>query len=228
MILKDGIFYTAYISLVVQLLTGSVGALGVFIDLKEEDRLLRDVLKMETIVQFVELAFYSWLVYNLGSLPDNVTSLRYLDWNITTPIMLIATVLYMRYNQMKDEGKIAKTQEILERDKKILIRIVVFNFLMLLFGLLGELNYLSTYISFPLGFIFFYLSFNEIKVNYVGENLTNINLYYFLFFVWALYGVAALFGHELKNTSYNILDIFSKNFYGLFIFYVIYKTNMNY
>ena len=87
MILKDGIFYTAYISLIAQLLTGGVGALGLFIDLKEEDRLLRDVLKMETIVQFVELGFYSWLVYNLGSLPDNVTSLRYLDWNITTPIM---------------------------------------------------------------------------------------------------------------------------------------------
>ena len=99
---------------------------------------------------------------------------------------------------------------------------------MLLFGLLGELEYLSKYISFPLGFLFFYLSFKVINDNYVGDNTTNIYLYNFLFVIWSFYGIAALFNFEVKNTCYNILDIFSKNFYGLFIFYVIYQTNMNY
>ena len=45
-----------------------------------------------------------------------------------------------------------------------------------------------------------------------------------MFFVWSLYGVAALLGDKLKNISYNILDIFAKNFYGLFLYFFILKT----
>ena len=39
--------------------------------------------------------------------------------------------------------------------------------------------------------------------------------------VWGLYGVAAMTDLKTKNISYNILDIVSKNFYGLFIYYII-------
>jgi hypothetical protein len=45
----------------------------------------------------------------------------------------------------------------------------------------------------------------------------------FLFIVWLLYGIAYLFNYKYRNVSYNILDIFSKNFYGLYIFYKILK-----
>ena len=42
-----------------------------------------------------------------------------------------------------------------------------------------------------------------------------------LLLIWALYGVAAYFDHIPKNISYNILDVISKNFYGLYIFFKI-------
>ena len=225
---KKLLIYTAYISLVVQLLTGTIGSLGLFIELEEKDAILRDILKLETIVQFVEFVFYYWLVNNLSNIPDNVTLIRYIDWNITTPLMLISTAMYMKYNTEKEKKKKIHSKKFIENEKKPIYELITYNFLMLLFGLLGELEYLSKYISFPLGFIFFYLSFKVINDNYVGDNTTNIYLYNFLFVIWSLYGVAALFNFEVKNTCYNILDIFSKNFYGLFIFYVIYQTNMNY
>jgi hypothetical protein len=38
-----------------------------------------------------------------------------------------------------------------------------------------------------------------------------------------LYGVAAMFNSVWKNVSYNILDVFAKNFYGLFLSYLIYQ-----
>ena len=41
--------------------------------------------------------------------------------------------------------------------------------------------------------------------------------------IWGFYGVAATFGTVNKNISYNTLDIIAKNFYGLFIYYVIVK-----
>ena len=44
-----------------------------------------------------------------------------------------------------------------------------------------------------------------------------------MFVIWTLYGIAFLFNYKYRNVSYNILDIFSKNFYGLYIFYKIMK-----
>tara|TARA_E500000331_G_scaffold357580_2_gene419825 strand:+ start:3454 stop:4140 length:687 start_codon:yes stop_codon:yes gene_type:complete len=225
---KKLLIQTAYISLIVQLVTGTIGSVGLFIELKPEDRILTDILKLETIVQFVEFMFYYWLVNNLSNIPENVTLIRYIDWNITTPLMLLSTAMYMKYNTMKDNEKKIESKDFIEDEKEKVYKLILFNFAMLLFGLLGELGYLSKYISFPLGFIFFYLSFQVLENHYVGNNTTNIYLYKFLFSIWSLYGVAALLNFELKNTCYNVLDIFSKNFYGLFIFYVIYQTNMNY
>jgi bacteriorhodopsin len=226
--LKELLFTTAYVSLYIQLLTGSLGSAGIFIELKPEDMILKDILILETVVQFIEFVFYGWLVSNLNNLPDNVTVLRYLDWNITTPIMLISTVMYMKYNTSKDKDEIVTAEKMIDEDKEIILRFVLYNFLMLFFGLLGELDIANKYVTFSLGFVFFYLSFKEIYDNYVGDNEINKGLFNFLFVVWSLYGIAALFNFEIKNISYNILDLFSKNFYGLFIFYIIYQTKMNY
>jgi bacteriorhodopsin len=36
-----------------------------------------------------------------------------------------------------------------------------------------------------------------------------------------MYGIAALLPYNLKNSIYNILDLFAKNFFGLFLTYII-------
>ena len=41
--------------------------------------------------------------------------------------------------------------------------------------------------------------------------------------IWGLYGIAAMFNNNIKNTSYNLLDIVSKNFYALYLSYKIYN-----
>jgi hypothetical protein len=94
---------------------------------------------------------------------------------------------------------------------------------MLLFGLLVELGILNIYISLLLGTYFLLLSFYSIYKNYVLLNSKNNNLFYFIFIVWEIYGIVYLLPYNYRNASYNILDIFSKNFYGLFLFYKILK-----
>jgi hypothetical protein len=42
-----------------------------------------------------------------------------------------------------------------------------------------------------------------------------------MFGIWALYGVAFLCPSVVKNVSYTILDIFAKNFFGIFLYYII-------
>ena len=91
---------------------------------------------------------------------------------------------------------------------------------MLLFGYLGEKKIISTVTGVVLGFIPFLLYYLLIFINFVRNKMGfYIFLYFFIF--WALYGVVALFPYYIKNASYNILDLFSKNFFGLFLAYII-------
>ena len=54
---------TIWFSLLVQIITGIVSLHGLFITLPEKDRVLTDILGLETIVQFIELMFYIWISY---------------------------------------------------------------------------------------------------------------------------------------------------------------------
>ena len=92
---------------------------------------------------------------------------------------------------------------------------------MLLFGLLGELNIINNKFAVAIGFGFFILAFKLIYDEYASKTPGGLKLFSFLVSVWSLYGVAALMPIVPKNTMYNMLDIVSKNFYGLFIYYYI-------
>jgi hypothetical protein len=109
----------------------------------------------------------------------------------------------------------------IKENKDLILKIFGFNFLMLLFGYLGEINTISKYIAIPIGFGFFYKSFELIFNNYASVTNKGRNLFLFLVSVWSLYGVAAIMSPNVKNISYNLLDIVAKNFYGLYIYYEI-------
>ena len=202
-------------SLFVQLTTGIIQLFGLFLNLAKKDQILKSILALETIVQFIEAVFYTWLAYGLYKLKD-VTSRRYYDWMLTTPTMLLATIIYFKYLEKREFTFF----EFLENNKTNIFKIFGYNWGMLLFGYLGEIKKLTLNTAIPIGFIFFGLSFDEIFTNYVTTQEAS-KLFYFLFFVWSLYGVAAVLSTNAKNLMYNLLDIVSKNFYGLFIFYKI-------
>ena len=225
------IFDTAFISLIVQFITGIVGSIGIFVPLNKKDSLLTDVIIIETIVQFIEFIFYIWLVYSVSSKTMNITSIRYIDWSLTTPMMLISTILYFSYTSQKEEFKDAEgnitLNSILKKDYKIILLFCLSNLMMLFFGVLGELDIIDRYVSFILSTFFFLITFKIIYDYYVELDDSNKPLFYVIFSIWALYGVAFLFNYRYRNSFYNILDIFSKNFYGLFIFYKIYQKKIN-
>ena len=94
---------------------------------------------------------------------------------------------------------------------------------MLLFGFLQEIKKISIYYSTSFGFIFFGFLFYYIYKYFVLDISDNYFIFYAMFIIWGLYGVAALFKNKIKNTLYNILDIFSKNFYALYIAFIVYN-----
>jgi len=224
---------TIWFSLIMQLITSIIPIHAFFIKLPENDKILSDILGLETIVQFVEMIFYIWIASSVLNV-NKMASRRYIDWFITTPMMLLSTIMFMKYRETKEtkdndndnddlDKKPLTTKNFLTDNKENILLIFGYNLLMLLFGYLGETNVISNYISIPIGFIFFIKSFEIIYKNYANKTLQGEKLFLFLTIIWGLYGVAATFSTNLKNVSYNVLDIISKNFYGLYIYYEILK-----
>ena len=214
---------TIYLSLIVQLVTTFISLDGLNFDLEEKDNILKHILILEAFVQFIEFGFYLWVVLALKDLRI-MTPRRYIDWFITTPTMLISTIIFMEYLKLKEENKTLNFRDFIKDHQQNIIQLVTFNFLMLLSGILGEIGTINKNVSVVIGFIFFYFSFKLIYDNYARHTELGKQLFIFLVICWALYGVAALLKLTPKNTMYNLLDIVSKNFYGLFIYYYITQT----
>jgi bacteriorhodopsin len=212
---------TIYFSLFVQIVTTLVSVDGLTYDLNDKDKILKDILILETIVQIVEAIFYVWVVAALKDI-DLMTPRRYIDWFITTPTMLLSTIIFMEY--LKNE-KTFTFKEFMNENKVNITLIFISNALMLLFGYLGEIGKMNKINSVFAGFIPFMFSFYIIYENYASGTELGFKLYIFLLTVWSLYGFAALLGTKNKNISYNLLDIVAKNFYGLFIYFYIRHIN---
>ncbi len=219
---KKNVITTIYISLIVQIVTSLYSYNGIYYDIEQEDKILLDVLKLELFVQFVETFFYIWVIHGLRNF-NEMTKRRYIDWAITTPTMLISTIIFLKYQEYKEikRDKEIHFLDFLMENTENIQKIVIYNGLMLLFGYLGESQIINKEISVAIGFVFFYLSFKVIYEEYAIHSELGKKLFKVLVVLWSLYGIAAYLEHIPKNISYNVLDIIAKNFYGLYIFFKI-------
>ena len=223
-------FYTTLIfSFIVQIISGLIDVGTLFVKVEPEYVIIKQLLGLEVFVQLIQGTFYLWLVCNYKEI-HNVTPKRYADWVITTPLMLISLIIYLIYLKYKETGLNTSKLELfalLGKNSTVLSYVIYLDLLMLLFGYLGETKIINTLTGVVLGFIPFLIYFYIIYINYVRQTVTGWKLYLYFFFFWSLYGVAALLPYYIKNTFYNILDLFAKNFFGLFLSYIILsKSNL--
>lgn len=185
--------------------------------------LIKQLLGLEVAVQVVEGGFYAWLYNNINTI-KNITPKRYADWAITTPTMLITMVAYIIYLNNKTTTDSLSLVQILRENAGPFVQILVLNWLMLLFGYLGEIGVISMIAGVTIGFVPFIAYFYIIYANFLNQTAsssTSIKIYTYFLVFWSLYGVVAVLPYAIKNTIYNVLDLFSKNFFGLFLSYLI-------
>ena len=216
------------ISVIVQILIGIISTRGVFFKVGEKHKILTQILVLETIVQYIELSFYLYFLKRFDVLHlSEMTIIRYYDWFFTTPTMLISTVIYFKYEEFIEQNKSGSLDffTVLKQEQNNIKAIVISNFFMLLFGYLGEKRLLNKKISIPLGFVFFANTFNLIYKNYAVNSIKGKQIFNILLPIWGMYGVAAYFNDTDKNNTINVLDIFSKNFFSLFIYHKLQKIS---
>lgn len=215
------------VSLIVQLITGLLGVNGIMQKLPKEHEILRSILILETIVQVIEFLFYISFVlrYNL----DTMASTRYFDWIFTTPTMLFTTMIFFKYEEMKLQNTSSQlTIKSFVKEYTNIIYVILFsNMLMLVFGYLGEIGIIDKYIAVNIGFVFFTITFYTLYDKFAKKSNVGKKIFSVLTMIWALYGVAFMFPIAEKNIMFNILDIIAKNFFGIFLWFIIHRYKVN-
>jgi bacteriorhodopsin len=218
---KQLFYKTLIISIIIQFLTGVFEVYSLFIKVPSDFAIIKELLILEVSVQFVEGLFYLWLAFNLKSVTD-ITPKRYIDWAITTPTMLITLIFYLIYSTHREKNTTSSLHffDLLSKNSSNITYILLLDWLMLIFGYIGEKKIISTTSGVILGFIPFMIYYLIIYINYVRTR-TGFYIFLYFFIFWSLYGGVALLPYYLKNSCYNILDLFSKNFFGIFLSYII-------
>ena len=187
--------------------------------IRTKDIKIRNILNLETCISVVAAFFYSKFVVDLEKQEEvdyeKLNKMRYTDWAITTPIMLLVLVLAFLYNTKKGALPISNY-----------VIILLLNYGMLGFGYLGELGTLSKMNANIIGFGFFagLYGYMYYKYLYKQYNFDNLLLYLVFFILWSFYGIVYFADEVTKNVSYNILDLLSKCFVGIFFWAYFTKT----
>jgi hypothetical protein len=188
--------------------------------LRVENSLIRHLFNLETSISLVGGYFYSIFIskiyeYEKEDKPidwDTITLTRYIDWTITTPLMLLVLCIFL---SMESKTVIHLSTFVL---------IMIFNYLMLYIGYLGETKVLDRFTACIGGFISFFITFYLIFSNFViiKKGIKKYWLLLFYLFTWMMYGLVYLLEENNKNIAFNILDCISKCLVGigLWIYYI--------
>jgi len=210
------IYNTGIFSLIIQILTGIFGAYVLSIEFIGPALFLKKLLWIELFVQIVEGIFYIWLITSSRKIAD-ITKYRYYDWIITTPSMLFTYCMYLIYIASPGIAFYTAIQE----NMSAFMAIFCLNAAMLFFGFLAENGKITHKMGAALGFLPFFAMFYLIYDFYAKRSDIGKITFWIFSGIWGLYGIASILSYIYKNTMYNILDLFSKNFFGIFLAVVL-------
>ena len=196
--------YSFYITYILLLTTGTITLVEA---LRTQNQTIRNILNLETCISIVAAYFYSIFIYYIQSgKMEKITTLRYVDWSVTTPMMLLSLILTINYNT----GGVIHLKNILT--------LFALNYGMLLSGYLGEIRVLNRVTANFIGFLFFGGLFTYIYNTYmIKKSLVNMILFLAYIIIWSLYGIVYFFPNHEKMLGYNILDLTAKCLVGLFL-----------
>ena len=205
---------TFYITYAFLITTGTV----TFIEaMRTKDSKIRHILNLETVISIVAGYFYSIFMKKINNNEldyKEINLTRYIDWSITTPIMLLVLCLVFVYNN--------KTKLTVG----FFFIILIINYIMLGSGYLGETKVINKKLGWTIGSIAFIVLYGLLYMTFIhGRNVFDNKIIFWAFAIfWAGYGIAYNSNEETKNISYNILDLFSKCFVGIFFWAYLTKV----
>ena len=198
--------FSFYITYVLLLTTGTITLIEA---LRTKVKMVQHIMNLETCISVVAGYFYSMFHEKIKKMKEinwkEITRLRYIDWGITTPIMLLVLSLVLSFN--------SKTTIQLHW----FALTIFFNYAMLYAGYVGETGQLEKMTASVIGFLTLFLMYGLVFINYLlpKQNRDNTVIFSLFVVIWSMYGVAYYFEEEQKNIAYNYLDLTSKCLVGI-------------
>ncbi len=176
--------------------------------MRTKSPVVRHVLNLETCISVVAGYFYSVFITKIESDPidwKQLTQTRYIDWSITTPMMLLALCIVLS-NEIGQNIYLP-----------VFLLIVGLNYAMLYIGYLGETGVLTRTVADIAGFVPFIAMFSVIYYNFVRPKYSFANRVLFGMYlaIWSMYGFVYLLDENTKNMAMNLLDATAKCLVGL-------------
>ena len=184
--------------------------------MRNNDSKIRHILNIETCISVVATFFYSKFLKEIEVSEKNGEPIdykdiiinRYTDWMITTPLMLLVLCLTFVYNSKSTLNFLT------------FCNVLILNFAMILTGFVGETGMVDNLaLTNSIGFIFFAAMYGYMyfKFLYKKYNFDNMMIFTSFFILWSFYGVFYMMEDQARNVGYNILDLLSKCFVGIFL-----------
>jgi len=201
-------FYMSYVLLV------TTSVITVVEALRTPEVKIRNMMNLETCISVIASFFYGVFVAMVGDLEKpidykKITHLRYMDWSITTPLMLLVLLTALVFNTDK------------QASIGIFAYLFVFaaNYGMLGFGYLGETQMMERTTANILGFVCFAIMFGFIFIRYVKPkyHFGSYALFFSYIAIWGMYGIVYFFDDVTKNICYNGLDVIAKAIVGILL-----------
>lgn len=218
LISKDKLIFSFTLTYILLITTGTITLIEA---LRTKIPLVRHIFNLETVISIIAGYFYSKFADKIkdsfaeGKPIDwqEIIKTRYLDWAITTPLMLMVLINVIAHHNKRSPSI------------RVYFLIILLNYTMLYLGYRGEFvkNNMLLYIG---SFLTFFVMYGIIFFLYVKPKFNTFNyaLFFFYFIVWSLYGIVYKMDLKTKNITYNYLDLISKCFVGIGLW--VYFTNM--
>ena len=185
--------------------------------MRTSDPKIRHILNLETVISIVAGYFYTVFMKKIENKDidyKEINLTRYVDWAITTPVMLLVLCLVFVYNN--------KTK----LTAGFYLIVLILNYIMLGFGYMGENKIISKKMGWIIGSIAFIVLYGLLYFTFIhSQNIFDNKIIFWAFLIfWSGYGLSYNLDEETKNISYNILDLFSKCFVGIFFWAYLTKV----
>jgi bacteriorhodopsin len=203
--MEDLVMFSFTITYIFLLTTATI----IFIEaIRTSSPTVRHVLNLETAISLIAGYFYSVFLVKIKEKKidwKEINVLRYVDWAMTTPLMLLALSLVL-------SGNIKRSLPL-----SLFITIVALDYVMLYLGYMGETGQLERWTAWGLSFAAFFGMFGIIYKNFIAPmyNLSNNIIFSIFVGIWTMYGIFYLMDDTYKNIGMNTLDCLSKCCFGL-------------
>jgi sensory rhodopsin len=176
----------------------------------------RTILAIESLICIVAGIVY-YLIINIYRKTSNmtladwdkITTLRYIDWAITTPLLILSFSLFLANGEkVKNLGN-------------FIVSLIFFDLIMILAGFLGSKNIISDILSQIVGFGAYFMIFFLMYNKFFREVTLSVNIlfkqvfFYIMLILWFIYGVIYNFSTINRNIITNVLDGLAKGLFGL-------------